>query len=358
MKNWKLSFTCLMLAAGCQVGHSQGTADPTSAEEATETLELIKIPKLIGAEFYFSPDSKYLIGNAKLPGDQYNQVYITDFEGKDIRRVTNDPKAQTACSHFFEDGRVVWTSTKDNLHLPLGAWSNAWDYPQGAELYISNPDGSNEIRVTSNTIYEAEVSPRSDGRAIVFGRQTNGKMDIWRADLDEKGHVIREFQVTKQEGREPGGVQYFPGTNLLLFRAWKTEDQVRKSKQPGARWPTPMELFVVNDDGTGLRQITDGGGTNWAPYPAPDGRHYTYAKIFDGSNYEIILGDLESTKTVRLTYNKAFDGMPSISPDGKWLHFSSSRDSAPGKREISLYVADISKYNVGPKKGRTGAKDN
>lgn len=326
-------------------GESRPPADPPT-DTTLEKIKVQRIPNIgAAAEFYFSPDSKKLIGNAKREGDESHHVYTLNLDGTDIKRINN--KGKDACSFFLWDNKhVVWTSTRDNLDLPPGEWSNAWDYPQGAEIYISDLDGGNVKRITNNKIYEAEVTPRHDGKYLVVGRQTDGKMDLWRIAIDGSEP---DFQVTKQEGREPGGVQYIPGTNKLLFRAWKTEDQVRKSKEPQARWPLPMELYTVKDDGTELTQLTDDGGTNWAPFPAPDGKHYVFAKIFGTRNYEIVLGNYENKEQVRLTYNDAFDGMPSISPDGKWLHFSSSRDSKPGERLITLYLADISSLNVGPK---------
>ncbi len=326
-----------------RVVHSQPIV--LNAGQTEEWLPIHQIPNLgRAAEFYFSPDSTRLIGNAKREGDEYYQVYVLNIDGTGIVKV-ND-RGKDACAFFLPGGkRIVWTSTKDHPDVPPGDWSVSWDYPQGAELYTSNLDGSEVHRVTNNLYYDAEVTVRGDGEYLVFGRQVNGKMDLWRSRVDGTG----EKQITNFEGWEPGGVQYVHGTNKLLFRAWKTADQVRKQQEPTARWPTPMELFTINDDGTDLVQLTNDGGTNWAPFPAPDGKHYVFAKILDGRNYEIFLGDYESTNQRRLTFNDAFDGMPSISPDGKWLAISSSRDSPPGERFITQYLIDITSLDIGPK---------
>jgi Tol biopolymer transport system component len=52
---------------------------------------------------------------------------------------------------------------------------------------------------------------------------------------------------------------------------------------------------------------------------------------------------------VRLTYNDAFDGYPSISPDGHWLAFTSTRDSTPGSHLTGVYLMDISSLHIGPR---------
>ena len=96
-----------------------------------------------------------------------------------------------------------------------------------------------------------------------------------------------------------------------------------------------------------FRQITHDDGTNWAPFPAPDGRHFVFVKVLPPRNYEIYLGDLQSAEQVRLTYSEAFDGFPAISPDGRWLLFASSRDAKPDERFLTLYMMDISSLKVG-----------
>jgi len=55
---------------------------------------------------------------------------------------------------------------------------------------------------------------------------------------------------------------------------------------------------------------------------------------------------------IRLTYNDAFDGFPSISPDGHWLAFSSSRGSTASERKMELYLQEISSLGVGPRPAR------
>ncbi|MEA2936504.1 MAG: TolB protein [Alphaproteobacteria bacterium] len=286
------------------------------------------------AEFYFSPDGRSIIGNAKRDDDAAWHVYTMNIDGTGIRRI-ND-RGEDACSYYFPDGkRIIWTSTRDHPELPKGNYSDPADYPQGAELYTSNPDGSDVRRLTSNSVYDAEVSVSPDGQWVLFGRQTDGKMDLWRMRPD--GAEPR--QVTHMEGWEPGGAFYLPDNRTIIFRAWRTADRGKRG--------LPMSIFTVRDDGTELRRVTDDGGTNWSPFPAPDGRHFVFVKVLPPRNYEIYLGDLQSPRQVRLTSNDGFDGFPAISPDGSSLLFTSSRDAPPGERFLTLYLMDISSLNIG-----------
>ena len=129
--------------------------------EAPKELPVRIIPNLgEGAEFYFSPDSKSLIGNAKREGDNTHHVYTTTLDGTKIVKI-ND-QGEDACSFYFPDGkRLLWTSTRDNLDLPKGAWSDPKDYPKGSEIYTSDLDGKNVKRLTNNKVYDAETDRKS-----------------------------------------------------------------------------------------------------------------------------------------------------------------------------------------------------
>jgi len=104
-----------------------------------------------------------------------------------------------------------------------------------------------------------------------------------------------------------------------------------------------MTIFTIKHDGTDLTQITfEDDKTNWAPHPGPDGKHFVFVKVLPPHNFEVYLMNIETSVQTRLTYSDAFDGFPVISPDGKSVLFSSSRDAAPGERKLSLFIMDIS----------------
>src|SRR5215472_3447325 len=323
----------------------QPALPPAGAATAGRELPVRRIPNIgQSAEFYFSPDGKSIIGNAKREGDDDYHVYTLNLDGSGIRRI-ND-RGSDACSFYFPDGRrLIWTSTRDHPELPPGSYSDPANYPRGAELYTSNLDGGDVRRLTNNSVYDAEVSVSPDGQWVLFGRQTNGKMDLWRMRPDGS----EPLQITHFDGWEPGGAFYLPDTRTIIFRAWKTADQGQKS-------PLPMAIYTVRDDGSELRRITHDEGTNWSPYPAPDGHHFVFVKVLPSRRYQIYLGDLNGPEQIRLTYSDAFDGFPSISPDGRSLLFTSSRDARSGERFLTQYLMDISSLNLGRPGGNRPAR--
>jgi len=319
-KPWIVILTMLSMQVGAQT------------QPGTE-LKVWPIPNIPdGAEFYFSHDGKSLIGNAKFPDDSAHHVYTFTLDGKNIKRINNI--GEDACSFFFPDGKhIIFTSTRDHLDLPKGEWSNANNYPQGAELYIADVDGSHIRRLTNNTYYDAEVSVSPDGKWILFTRQIDGQLDLWKIRPDGS----EETQITKTKDLQEGGA-FFLDAHTIIYRAWNIKDQ-------GGRG-IPMQIYTINDDGTNVRQITKEPGTNWAPFVAPDGDHFVYVKVLPPHNFEIYLISIKSGEQTRLTYNEAFDGFPVISPDGKFLTFDSSRDAKPGQRILRPYLMDISSLHL------------
>lgn len=306
----------------------------TNKDVSQTELKSWKIPNIQqAAEAYFSPDGKSLICNAKFKDDSSFMVYTLDIDGSNIKRINS--QGEDACSYYFPDGkRIIWTSTRDNLDKPKGDYSNPKNYPRGAELYSSDLNGKNIVRLTNNNYYDAEVSVSPDGTKILFSRQIDGNIDLWKMDTDG----TNEYQITFTKDLQEGGSFYMPDSKTILYRAWAIEEEGKRGMK--------MTIYTIEDDGTNLKQITTEEGTNWAPHPLPDGNHFVFVKVLPPFNFEIFLRSISTGEETRLTYNDAFDGFPVVSPDGKTLSFSSGRDAAEGERKLQLYLMDISSLDL------------
>ena len=312
-------------------------ADLAVTEDAKSGFPIINIPNVSnGAEAYFSPDGKALIFNGKLGQDTTHQVYTINIDGTNLKQING--VGDDACSHYTPDGKnLLWTSTKDNLHMHRGNYSDPKDYPQGAELYKSDLDGNNIVRLTTNEQYDAEIGISPDGKTILFSRQTDGMIDLWTMNPDGSN----QKQITFTPDWQEGGAFIMGDNHTILYRAWKKSEEGLEKKD--------MHLFTVDVDGNNMKQITNKSGTHWAPFPAPDGEHFAYVTVFPPHNYEIMLRSLKTGEEQRLTNNPAFDGFPAFSPDGKTISFSSGRENEEGNHALKLYLMDVSSLNLGPK---------
>lgn len=323
-------------------------------------LPIYRIPNLAeNGEAYYAPDGIHLIAQVDDPDAQNPgkgkvggalTFTFTD-KGDDIRRI-ND-RGMDACSWFFPNkDRLLWTSTRDHVDdMPAGNWSDDQDYPQGAEIYSSDLDGNNVRRLTINRWYDAEGTVSPDGKWIVFGRQINGNADLWRMKSDG----TEQTQLTFTQDWQEGEAYFLPDNETVIFRAWKHSEKVALDKMDarnGTHTQTPMNLYTLKVHGQDrdVQQRTFTYDTNWAPFPAPDGKHFLVVRIIEGHNWELFLGDLaDGSYMKRITYNAGWDGMGAFSPDGKKMVYTRGE---PGSWSLYSYVMDVSSLNLGPENYR------
>ena len=297
------------------------------------------------AEAYFSPDGRQLIYQTN-PGtaDTCDQIFTMNIDGSNKKQLSKG--GRTTCGYFFPDGKsIVYASThlgsSDCPPRPSFSRGYVWPIYASYDIFKAAPDGTNPIRLTTTPGYDAEATIGPDGR-IVFTSVRDGDMEIYSMNAD--GSDVR--RLTYRPGPD-GGPWFSPDGKRIAFRGRAvTEEKERADylsllKQELWR-PTTLEIFVMNRDGSELRQVTRLGGANFAPAWHPDGKRLIFAsnvKDPKGRDFDIFLINLDGTGLEQVTFNTTFDGFPMFSPDGRRLVFGSNRN-AKSEGETNVFVAD------------------
>jgi TolB protein len=103
-----------------------------------------------------------------------------------------------------------------------------------------------------------------------------------------------------------------------------------------------MDIWVMNADGSGQRQVTHLPGASFAPYFHPDGQRIIFASNYRAPasrDFDLYLVRLDGTGLERVTTSPEFDAFPMFSPDGRQLVWASNRHGrAP--HETNIFIAD------------------
>lgn len=355
MKILTLVISAVLLLYGCV--QKQGAIKPKEGDFVEKRIRNVLQLTFEGdnGEAYFSPDGRKLIWQSNREGYSCDKIWMMNIDGSDKHMVSPNHGAHT-CSFFFPDNRKIVFSSTAHLpgdcpvkpKMPKSAGSgHVWPlYPYN--IFVANIDGSDTMQLTDNPKYDAEAIVSSDGKKIVFGSQRFGDFDIYVMDSD--GANVK--RLTDRVGYD-GGPWFSPDGKKIVWRAWYPETEEEK-----ALWrdcmennyivPVPLDLWVMDTDGSNKKRILRNGATNFAPSWHPSGKRIIFSSNMDdwhedqqryGHNFELYLINPDGAGLERLTYNKTFDGFPMFSPDGKKLVFASNRN--PQKpRATDIFIAD------------------
>jgi Tol biopolymer transport system component len=296
------------------------------------------------AEAYFSADGRRLIFQSTRDGRSCDQEYVMNVDGSGVRRVSTGT-GKTTCGFFYaNDRRILFGSS----HALQGECPSKPDPSKGYvwrldpyDIYTARPDGSDLRRLTNYGVYTAEAVVSPDGKRVVFTSLKDGDLDIYTMNVD--GTDVR--RLTSTEGYD-GGPWWSPDGTKIVYRAWHPVDSAlttyRDLLAQRLVRPNRMELWVMNADGSGQRQITQLGGANFGPSWTPDGKRIIFSSNYRqprSGNFDLFLVGLDGTGLEQVTTHDTFDGFPMFSPDGKRIIWASNRhDAKPG--DTNLFIAD------------------
>ena len=94
------------------------------------------------------------------------------------------------------------------------------------------------------------------------------------------------------------------------------------------------EIYVSDQHGKHIKQLTTKGSINWCPFWSPDNKKILFSSNrHEPGNFELYLINADGTCLKRLTHSPGADILPVFSPDGKQIAFTSNRN---GTNQIYL----------------------
>jgi Tol biopolymer transport system component len=300
------------------------------------------------AEGYFSFDEKKFSFQRTHPdeGDSCDQIYMYDLASGRQKRISNG-SGRTTCSYFLPgDSLVLYASTHlaDAACPPPPDFSKGytWALYPGYDIFVADTNGRMVRQLTNSPGYDAEATVSPTGDKIIFTSTRSGDIELYSMNLD--GSNVK--QLTDLPGYD-GGAFYSWDGKKVVFRASRPEgeklEEYRQLLRQNLVRPSRMEIFVMDADGTHMRQITNLNVASFAPFWHPDGEHIIFASnVADkqGRDFDLYMIRQDGSDMKRITFNGTFDGFPMFTRDGRHLIFASNRNGSK-QGETNLFIADF-----------------
>jgi Tol biopolymer transport system component len=221
--------------------------------------------------------------------DGYHEIWVMNADGSDPRKLTpghgfSDPVwspdgRRIAYSDIRWAGgswiyvmnadgsaskRVIRAESLPSLTIrpndPLGGapqWSAADQigFYDGKDIWLANPDGSGRRRAIEEAQSAGPFRFAPSGRTIAFESKTERGFELFVSDIS--GGSVRRLTDNEREDLRPS---FSPDGKSLVFEGLLPA----KDEDPG-----PRDIYVINADGSGERNLTDSAVDESSPAWAP-----------------------------------------------------------------------------------------
>jgi Tol biopolymer transport system component len=298
-------------------------------------LHSTRIPWENFSAISWSPDGRRIAFSDLLSEEEHAMIYLLSAETLETERITNGSKClaqgQPAFSHRGDHLAYLCFISKDefslhSLPLPTGrpkVISHFEGYPKGLtwsaddkELFYSigmiNSNELGEVAVANGLVKRLAFAGNavwptvsSIGDKIAFSSfSSSPSPNIWRKDLQHpEAPAVELISSTRAEYN----AQYSPDGKRIVFA----------SERAGT-----SGVWISNEDGSNLVQISNPNYISGSPQWSPDGKKIAFdSRPLD--HWEIYVADVTERNPRKLLTNISSVYRPRWSRDGKWIYFRS-----------------------------------
>ena len=255
----------------------------------------------------WSPDGKTIAtvigGNAS--GGVPMQVAEVDVDTGVVKSLSPDG--------WYEIFQVAWLPDKSGL-LVIGAEKASDFYSQ--QIYLISYPGGEKRRITTDFNMYLGMGLTADGKTIA-AIQDNRTSNIW---------MVPGADAARAEQIRSGGTNHEGTDGLALAPDGRV---VFYSKASGGD-----DIWIMNGDGSDVKQLTIDAGANYDLKVTPDGRYIVFTSERAGQP-NIWRMDLDGRNAKQLTFGTSEYGA-ALSPDSKWVYFDSTSSGSAAIWKVSI----------------------
>ncbi|HZU86580.1 MAG TPA: protein kinase [Anaerolineaceae bacterium] len=178
-----------------------------------------------------------------------------------------------------------------------------------------------------------QVTPIGGGLGqVAFVSDRSGSAQIYLVNSD--GNGLKQITNMADGACQPS---WSPdGQRLVIVSPCKSKLEMYRG----------TSLFLINADGSGITPLGSMPGGDFDPAWSPDGKRIAFSTIRDGDLAHIYIYDLETNKATRITPTSTYDHRPTWSPDGKMLAFESTSLGKPQIFTIDLETGKQREFTI------------